>query len=183
MSDNQETNEAESFAPEEGMERERAPRMARSASSEPLLDHAGQAADESGAIKSRPAVRRTGSTPRARRMSLSVTRVSAWSVAKVAFLLTIAGAIIQIVAAALVWVLLNLVGVFDQITQIVSSTGLDTESFDLANVFSLGTVLSAVTIFSIVEIVIITLLATIGALLYNVVASLVGGVHVTLGDD
>lgn len=177
MSDNQETNE-----PEVGAEQEHAPRVARSASSEPLLGEA-KVADGDQAIKSRPAVRRPGTAPRARRMSLSVTRVDAWSVAKVAFLLSIAGAIIQIVAAGLVWVLLDLVGLFDQVTQIVSSTGLDTESFDLANVFSLGTVLSAVTIFTIIEIVVITLLATIGALLYNVVASLVGGVHVTLGDD
>ena len=39
------------------------------------------------------------------------------------------------------------------------------------------------TIFSIVEMVIITILCTIFALLYNVVSALVGGVHVTLGDD
>ena len=40
-----------------------------------------------------------------------------------------------------------------------------------------------VTIFSIVEVVLITLLVTIITLLYNVVTALVGGVHVTLGDD
>jgi len=40
-----------------------------------------------------------------------------------------------------------------------------------------------VTIFSIIEVVIFTILATIIALIYNVVSSLVGGVHVTLGDD
>ena len=49
--------------------------------------------------------------------------------------------------------------------------------------FSLSTVLSAVTIFSIIEVVIVTVLITIVALLYNVVSSLVGGIHVTLGDD
>ena len=79
--------------------------------------------------------------------------------------------------------LLDVVGVFSQITQIVSSTGLDAGGFDLKNVLSLTTVVSGVTIFSIVEVVIFTLLATIAALIYNVVSSLVGGVHVTLGDD
>ena len=90
---------------------------------------------------------------------------------------------IQVVASAIVWVLLDVVGVFSQITQIVSSTGLDAGGFDLKNVLSLTTVVSGVTIFSIVEVVIFTLLATIAALIYNVVSSLVGGVHVTLGDD
>ena len=116
-------------------------------------------------------------------MSLSLTRVDAWSVAKVTFMLSTAAGLIQIVAAGLLWALLNVVGVFDQITQLVSTTGLDASGLDLANVFSLSTVLSAVTIFSIIEVVIFTVLITIVALLYNVVSSLVGGIHVTLGDD
>lgn len=121
--------------------------------------------------------------PRARRMKLSVTHVDPWSVTKVSFLLSIALGIIQLVAVALVWVLLNSIGLFDNITQLVSTTGLDSGNMDIGSLFSLGTVLSATTIFSIVEIVLLTVLATIGAFLYNIVGALVGGVHVTLGDD
>jgi hypothetical protein len=121
--------------------------------------------------------------PRARRMSLSLTHLDAWSVAKVTFLLSVAGGIIQIVAAALVWLLLDVAGVFNQVTQIFSSTGLRTGGFNLANVLSLSTVLSATTIVSIVEVLVLTLLSVIIAALYNVVSQLVGGVHVTLGDD
>ncbi len=73
----------------------------------------------------------------------------------------------------LLWLLLNVVGVFDQVTQIVSSTGLDAGGFDLANVLSLSTVLSAVTIFSIIEVVLFTVLVVILTLLYNVVSTLV----------
>mgnify|MGYP000096245182 FL=1 len=116
-------------------------------------------------------------------MNLSLTRLNAWSVAKVSFLMSLAGGIIQIIAAALVWMLLNVVGVFDQLTQIVASTGLDAGGLNLTDVFSLSSVLSAVTIFSIIEIVLFTLLASVVALIYNVVSSLVGGVHITLGDD
>ena len=161
-------------------------RVARSASSQPLIGadqvqaHEG-ASSASGGVKVRE--KRRGGAPRARRMSLSLTRIDAWSAAKVAFMLSIAGGIIQIVAVALLWGMLNVVGVFDQVTQIVSSTGLDAGGFDLTNVFSLGTVLSAVTIFSIVEVVLITVLVVIFTLLYNVVSTLVGGIHVTLGDD
>ena len=97
--------------------------------------------------------------------------------------MSFAGGIIQIIAAALVWMLLNVVGVFDQLTQIVASTGLDAGGLNLTDVFSLSSVLSAVTIFSIIEIVLFTLLASVVALIYNVVSSLVGGVHITLGDD
>ncbi|WP_229133347.1 DUF3566 domain-containing protein [Bifidobacterium mizhiense] len=121
--------------------------------------------------------------PRARRMQLSLTRLEPWSVAKVTFLLSIAGAIIQVVSAALLWILLNTMGLFDNLTQVISKTGLDAGGFDLGQVLSLGTVLSSVTIFSIFEIVIVVALVTIFAFLYNLVSSLVGGIHVTLGDD
>ena len=126
---------------------------------------------------------RRPSVPRARRMKLSVTRIDPWSVTKVSFLLAIAGAIIQVIAVALVWLLLNSIGVFDNVTQIISQTGLDAGDFNLDSVLSFGTVLSATTIFSVFEIILIVVLATIGAFLYNVVSALVGGVHVTLGDD
>ena len=180
MSENLEDNEPRIIPPAVGNTQnehvepligtEHAPRVARSVSSDPEES----ALPSSGAATPvRPAPRR--SAPRARRMSLSV--------AKVTFMLSIAVAIIQVVASAIVWVLLDVVGVFSQITQIVSSTGLDAGGFDLKNVLSLTTVVSGVTIFSIVEVVIFTLLATIAALIYNVVSSLVGGVHVTLGDD
>ncbi|NEG72795.1 DUF3566 domain-containing protein [Bifidobacterium ramosum] len=160
-------------------------RVARSASS----SHQGGKHEDNkpGSPASVPPSSRPGrrNTPRARRMNLSLTHISAWSMAKVSFLLSIAGGIIQVIAVALIWVLLNTVGVFEQITEIVTSTGLnlDAGGFDLASVMSLPTVLSATTIFAIVEVVIFTLLVTILTLLYNVVTALVGGVHVTLGDD
>ena len=183
MSENNESHQAQAGA--------QAPRVARSASSQPLSGTEQSQAHEnmaaaSGGVKVREKARRgapRGGAPRARRMSLSLTRIDAWSAAKVAFMLSIAGGIIQIVAVTLLWLLLNVVGVFDQVTQIVSSTGLDAGGFDLANVLSLSTVLSAVTIFSIIEVVLFTVLVVILTLLYNVVSTLVGGIHVTLGDD
>ena len=103
--------------------------------------------------------------------------------AKVTFLLSIAAGIIRVVAAALLWILLNMIGLFDNLTQVVSKTGLDAGGFDFGQVMSLGTVLSSVTIYSIFKIVVVVVLVTIFAFLYNMVSSLVGGIHVTLGDD
>ena len=181
MSDNLEPGRTDMFVPgphdnaepHEGV-RESAPRVARSISNQP------QSESEPRANKTRASLR---SPPRARRMNLSLTHVNAWSVAKVTFMLSIAGAIIEVLAAALVWLLLDAVGVFDQLNNIVSSTGLAADSLNLSSVFSLSTVLSVVTILAIVGVVLVTLLATIIALLYNVISALVGGVHITLGDD
>ncbi|MGO1318432.1 MAG: DUF3566 domain-containing protein [Cellulomonadaceae bacterium] len=44
-------------------------------------------------------------------------------------------------------------------------------------------VVSLAMIVAVVDVVLLTALSTVGAFLYNVVASLVGGVHVTLTDD
>ncbi|MBW3088679.1 DUF3566 domain-containing protein [Bifidobacterium sp. 82T24] len=126
---------------------------------------------------------RKSSIPRARRMKLSLTKIDPWSVTKVSFLLAIALGIIQVVAMAAVWALLNSIGLFDNITQIVSTTGLDSSGLDVAGFLSLSKVLSVTTIFSIFEVVLITVLATIGAFIYNLVSALVGGIHLTLGDD
>ncbi|WP_395956536.1 DUF3566 domain-containing protein [Bifidobacterium rousetti] len=155
--------------------------MARSVSNKPIVGEAGRSAESASGAPVRPAVRR--GTPRARRMNLSLTRLNVWSVAKVSFMMGVAGAIIQIVAATLVWLLLSAVGVFGHVASIVSSTGLATDNFNLDSVLSLPTVLSVVTILAIVGIVLWTLLCTILAAIYNVVSSLVGGIHVTLGDD
>ncbi|PST47749.1 hypothetical protein COO72_11445 [Bifidobacterium callitrichos] len=157
------------------------PRVARSVSNKPIVGEAGRSAESASGTPVRPAVRR--GTPRARRMNLSLTRLNVWSVAKVSFMMGVAGAIIQIVAATLVWLLLSAVGVFGHVASIVSSTGLATDNFNLDSVLSLPTVLSVVTILAIVGIVLWTLLCTILAAIYNVVSSLVGGIHVTLGDD
>lgn len=79
-----------------------APRVARSASNTPLI------ADRDRPEENRP-VRpiRNRKKPHARRMNLSLTRVSAWSVAKVSFMLSLAGAIIQIIAVLFLWLLLK----------------------------------------------------------------------------
>lgn len=120
--------------------------------------------------------------PRARRMKLSVTKISPWSVAKVTFMLSIAMGIIQTVCVAILYGIIDAAGVFDKITSLVSQTGL-AGNFNMSSILSLGQVLSAVVIFSVFEVVIMVLLSVILTFLYNVASSLVGGVHVTLGDD
>lgn len=123
------------------------------------------------------------SVPRARRMKLSLTQIDPWSVTKVSFMLLIAVALIQVIAVVFLYYVLQAVGVFGSLTSIVSSAGLNSKGFDIASFISLGRVLSIFTIVSVFEIVVGTVLAAIGAFLYNIVSSLVGGIHVTLGDD
>jgi hypothetical protein len=121
--------------------------------------------------------------PKARRMKLSLTKVDPWSVAKVSFLLSIAFGIIQIIAVSILWWLLSAVGLFDKLNTVISSTGLSSSTVDVNSFLGYGQVISWVTIFAVFTVLLIVILATVSAFLYNVVSSLVGGVHLTLGDD
>ena len=55
--------------------------------------------------------------------------------------------------------------------------------FDLLTIVSLGQVASFSTIVAVVNVLLLTTLSVLSALLYNISATLVGGIGVTLTDD
>lgn len=134
----------------------------------------------------RPGPRESAPAPApigARRVRLAVTRVDPWSAMKMSFLLSIAAGIMMVVAAIVFWKVLDGLHVFTEIDQMVKEIlGAETD-VNILQYVELSRVVSLTTIIAIVDIVLLTALGTIGAFLYNVVASLVGGIHLTLTDD
>lgn len=122
---------------------------------------------------------------KARRARLLVSKVEPWSVLKMAFLLSVALGIITVVAAIVLWSVLDVLGLFDKInalmTDIQGSEG--GAAFDLKKFASLGQVASYSTIIAVVNVVLLTALSMLSAVLYNISATLVGGIGVTLTDD
>ena len=123
--------------------------------------------------------------PRGRKARLRVAKVDPWSVMKTTFVLSIAFAIVSVVAAALLWSALNALGVFDSINRTLASVAPANQpnSLTLTSVLSFGRVMSFTALVSVVNIVLFTALATLAAYLYNMCSALVGGVEVTLADD
>jgi hypothetical protein len=142
-----------------------------------------QAQPPTGAMR-RP---RTGAstTPRTRKARLRVAKADPWSVMKVSFLLSIALGICTIVAAAVLWMVMNAMGVFSTVGGTISEATGSTESngFDLQSFLSLPHVLMFTTIIAVIDVVLATALATLGAFIYNVSAGFVGGVELTLAED
>jgi hypothetical protein len=130
---------------------------------------------------------RTGAstTPRTRKARLRVAKADPWSVMKVSFLLSIALGICTIVAAAVLWMVMNAMGVFSTVGGTISEATGSTESngFDLQSFLSLPHVLMFTTIIAVIDVVLATALATLGAFIYNVSAGFVGGVELTLAED
>lgn len=119
-----------------------------------------------------------------RRARLLVSKVDPWSVLKMAFLLSVALGIVTVVAAIVLWTVLDLTGIFDQVDGLLGTlAGSEGGGFELKKVASLGQVASFATIIAVINVVLLTALAMLSAVLYNISATLVGGIGVTLTDD
>jgi len=121
--------------------------------------------------------------PGPRRARLAISRVDPWSVMKLAFLLSFAAGIVLVVAVAVLWLSLDGLHVFASINNLVSQVVGPGSSIDVLNYVAFSKVLSVTTLVAVADVFLLTALATIGAFLYNVVAALVGGVHVTMTDE
>ena len=127
-------------------------------------------------------IRRSG---RVRKARLRLMRVDPWSVMKTAFLLSVAVGITLFVAVAVLWSVLDAAGVFSSVGRLIQDlTSSETNAgFQLENYTALSRVLGFTTLIAVVDVVLVTALATLGAFLYNLSASLLGGLEVTLAED
>ncbi len=162
----------------------------------PAQSPGGQSSNRYGSGAPRASAQRPGASsksglvrpaPKAkvRRARLLVSKVDPWSVLKMAFLLSVALGIVTVVASIVLWTVLDLTGIFDRVNGLLdqimgSETG---PGFDLRTFASLGQVASFATIIAVVNVVLLTALAMLSAILYNISATLVGGIGVTLTDD
>ncbi|MBB1254335.1 DUF3566 domain-containing protein [Streptomyces alkaliterrae] len=130
---------------------------------------------------------RTGArtVPRVRKARLRVAKVDPWSVMKVSFLLSIALGICTIVAVAVLWMVMDAMGVFSSIGTILgeATESADGGGFDLETFLSLPRVLTFTGLIAVIDVVLATALATLGAFIYNLSAGFVGGVELTLAED
>jgi hypothetical protein len=117
-----------------------------------------------------------------RRAQLVLARIEPWSVMKFSFMVALVGWVVMFVAVAALYYMLSKLGVFHSIEQTVgqvtSSKG--HAGANAASWFSASRVLGYTMLAGAVNVVLITAIATVGAVIYNLVTHLAGGIEVTL---
>jgi hypothetical protein len=120
-----------------------------------------------------------------RRAKLRVVRLDPWSVTKASFLLSIAFGIMCVVAVFLIFSIMNASGLWDSVNSTIQGVvdQKPKDAFDIKDYVGMNRIMGITMLISAIDVVIITALATLGAFIYNMAASLLGGVEVTLAED
>ncbi len=115
-----------------------------------------------------------------RQVTLHLTHIDPWSAAKRAFVLGVLIAGVLIVAIVVLWMVLSAAGVFAAVSSLWSDASGNTGSG--ISFLSLGRLLGLAMVISAIEIVLLSVLSTLFAVLYNLSVGFTGGVQYTFTD-
>ncbi|OSC39306.1 DUF3566 domain-containing protein [Mycobacterium decipiens] len=115
------------------------------------------------------------------RASMQIRRIDPWSTLKVSLLLSVALFFVWMITVAFLYLVLGGMGVWAKLNSNVGDL-LNNASGSSAELVSSGTIFGGAILIGLVNIVLMTALATIGAFVYNLTTDLIGGIEVTLAD-
>ncbi len=123
-------------------------------------------------------------TSEPRKARLYVSRIDPWSIFKAAFMLALALGIVIVVAVAVLWWVLDYAGVFVTVSSSINDVvGSATANFDLVSLLDFSRVMGVAVVVAAVEVVLVSIIATLFAFIYNLSVGLTGGVEVVLTDQ
>ena len=121
--------------------------------------------------------KKTAKRPTSKQVRLKLVYVDFWSAVKISFLAGLALAIVGIVATFLLWTVLTQTGVFKSVGDLFNSiSGQGSNGFMTA--LGLGNVMSFSIIVGILDLIVVTALGAVIALLYNLSVKITGGLLV-----
>lgn len=132
-------------------------------------------------------VRTSGNTVRpARKARLRIAKLDPWSVMKTALMFSIAAAIITFVAVGLLWSVIEASGALEKLQETLNALLGNPDGSGQVQVSAYvdrWRVLGFTAIVAGANVILLTALATLGAFLYNLSSSVLGGLEVTLAED
>ena len=119
--------------------------------------------------------------PAGKQVRLRLVYVDFWSVLKLAFLIGLAIAVIQVVVTLLVYSVLAAAGVLEGVATLVSDVAAG--AIDVGMLTSLPTVMAFTIVSAALNLIVSSALGAIGAVLYNIAVRITGGVLVGFTND
>ena len=124
-----------------------------------------------------PAKSSASRRPRMRRVVRVVRDIDAWSVFKVGLVFHLVLYVMALIATALMWSVANQTGTIDNVENFFESFGWETFSFDGSALFS------NFAAFGLLAALLGTALWVVGAVMFNLITELVGGVRVSVLEE
>ena len=116
------------------------------------------------------------------RASMQIRRIDPWSALKVSLVLSVALFFVWMIAVAFLYLVLGGMGVWSKLNSNVGDLLTTASGSSGGELVSSGTIFGGAALIGLVNIVLLTAMATIGVFIYNLTTDLVGGVEVTLAD-
>jgi hypothetical protein len=113
-----------------------------------------------------------------RRARVVIRRVDPWSVLKVSFVIYLCVMLVLVIAAMLVYFVLGVTGVLDGIGEWMQNFSLAEAGFEFNGFWIFSRLLA----FGAANVIVWSFVNLMGAILYNLVADVVGGIQITLGE-
>ena len=112
---------------------------------------------------------------------MQIRHIDPWSALKVSLLLNAALFFVWMIAVAFLYLVLGAMGVWSKLNNNVGDL-LTSGSGGGGDLVSAGSIFGTAALIGLVNIVLLTAMATVGAYIYNLSTDIVGGVEVTLAD-
>ena len=157
---------------------------AASAASAPVVPVPVTVTSGEGDRTASAAAPRVGSR-RTRKARLRLARLDPWSVMKTTFLFSIAFGVMLVVIAYVLWSIVLGSGALEAVNQFITTLVGDQndEAFKVEEVINFSRIIGFTAVLAAIDVVIITAVSTLFAFLYNLAATIMGGLEVTLAED
>lgn len=116
--------------------------------------------------------------PPMKQVKLRLVQIDVWSAIKIGFLVSIALGIATMAGFTFLWMVVNSSGLFGSLSSLLNSVLGSSGGLDIGSEVTLPRVLSFAGVLSIVNVILVTLLSAIVAIIFNVIAKVTGGLSV-----
>ncbi|CAO5247924.1 DUF3566 domain-containing protein [Frankia sp. AgKG'84/4] len=117
-----------------------------------------------------------------RRAKLRLSKINPLTVTRLSFAFSLCVFVVLLVAVAVLWFVLNSIGVFDSVSD-AADTLTDSSASNVRTWLSFGRAMEISLLVGAINVILMTVLATLGTLLYNLCAEMIGGIELTLSDQ